>query len=71
MTVAKWIPARALRDTDILEFQGVTMDGWFDGITIDKLTRHADGRVEVDLTFVDGSHRYKIFGPDEQVRVRS
>jgi hypothetical protein len=68
--MAKWIPACKLRDTDVLEFQGMTLDRGFDGIPINKLTRHRDGRVEVDVTFVDGSRRYKTFGPDEQVMIK-
>jgi hypothetical protein len=43
---------RLLRDTDVLEFQGMTEDGGCDGIPITKLTRHSDGRVEVDVTYV-------------------
>jgi hypothetical protein len=73
MNSAHWIPACELRDTDVLEFdanvlspQGVTH---VDGLPIDKLTRHPDGRVEVDLTYADGIHRYKTFAPDERVMV--
>ncbi|OBG70279.1 hypothetical protein [Mycobacterium sp. E3305] len=66
---AKWIPARELRDTDVLEFQRFNADGYIDGIPIDKLTRHPDGRVEIDVTYIDGTHRLKVYDPDEQVSV--
>jgi Zn-dependent alcohol dehydrogenase len=69
-TMAKWIAARELRDTDILEFQGVTTTGGFDGIPIDKLKRYRDGRVRIDVTYVDGTCRRKIFSPDQLVMVR-
>lgn len=69
MSSAKWIPARDVRDTDVLEFQGFTMDGFIDGVPIDKLTRYPGGRVKVDVTYADGTHRYKIYAPDDQVCV--
>jgi hypothetical protein len=69
--MAKWIAARQLQDTDVLEFQGITEHGSFvDGIPIDKLTRHADGRVEIDVTYIDGSYRHKTFASYEQVQIR-
>ncbi len=70
MSSAQWIPARELRDTDVLQFQGITRSGVWDGIPIDKLTRYPDGRVKVDVTYADGTHRYRTYGPDDQVMVR-
>jgi hypothetical protein len=63
-------PASELRNTDILEFRGVTEGGGIDGIPIDKLTRHPDGSVEIDITYIDGTSRHKTFSASEQVMVR-
>jgi hypothetical protein len=68
------IPARELSDTDILDFhaEAISPDGTvkiFHGIPIDKLTRHRDGRVEVDMTYIDGTHRFRVYGPDDEVVV--
>jgi hypothetical protein len=68
--MARSIPACELRETDVLEFQGVTSAGGVNGIPIDKLTRRADGRVEIDVIYLDGTHRHKTFAADEQVVVR-
>jgi hypothetical protein len=69
--MAKWITASELRDTHILEFQGISEAGGFDGIPIDKLKRYRDGRVRVDVTYIDGTRRRKIFTPGQQVMVQT
>ena len=45
--------------------------GWFDGVPIDNLKRYRNGRVRVDVTYVDGTRRRKVFAPDERVMVRT
>jgi hypothetical protein len=57
-----------LSDEDILQFSGWTMVG-HRGIPITRLTRLHDGRVQVDVDYVDGTNRHKVFEADDQVMV--
>jgi hypothetical protein len=66
----KWIPASELRETDVLVFKGFTLEGFFDGVPIDKLTRLTRGRVKVHVTFVDGTRRHKTFAAHDLVMVQ-
>ena len=67
--MARRIPARRLSETDVLEFVAMTPDGIINGLPIERLIRHRDGRVEVDVTYPGGT-RCHTFGPDELVEVQ-
>ncbi len=67
----RWIPAHELREHHVLEFQGISEAGAFDGIPVDKVTRRRNGKIEVDVTNVDGTRRHKTFAPGEMVAIKT
>jgi hypothetical protein len=68
MTITKL--ARDLTATDVLEYQAMSWAGVWSGLPIKRLKSHRDGRVEIDVEFIDGTTRYKTFAPGDLVHVR-
>jgi hypothetical protein len=70
MTATVTIAARDLRDDDILAFGAIIGGRIIDGLPIAKLHRHPDGRIEIDVAHIDGTTRFKNFGPLDEVSVQ-
>jgi hypothetical protein len=69
------IKARDLRATDVLTFDAIVVRGRdgesVHGVPIDHLRVLRDGSVVVDVRFVDGTNRRKVFRSDESVYINS
>ena len=64
-----WVKARELRQTDVLDFRGVTERAAIDGVPISKLTKTRRGRIRVEVVLA-GTPRYREFAPADAVCIR-